>query len=467
MATLINLSNSTPAAPGGALNVLWQSDASSPTNVSSYINFANITVPIIVNITTASGLTLINQTVSTLGSQFSSPQLVLSGTAWNGSASVTDTWQISNVTGYDSGAVSPTSELLFHHSAGAGPSRTSVALDSTVGSFTAQNTSFAIGAMNATSYTLPSGPTQGSAVPLTAAANASAGTTTYTWSTTAGFVPTIDMYVTVAGFTNGANNGRFQVQSATTSSLILYNAGGVAETHAATATVDTAYSGSAGLITYFGAGSGSFSIAGTAYAVNQNIESWPNVIGLALTAQGDTTDAAWFRIVNTVPINSSHGFELGAIDDGAGTAPIVIQMGVFNGFTGLTFAQYKVATGGGNTSSYPLVIQSQYWTGSATALNSWSIQDVLGSGSNPTTTLTIQQSGTSGSVAVNVISALTSKTLTVNTATPTGAASTVSFGTTTATTANAGANGDVPAQVVGYLEIDIAGTKFKLPYYAV
>ena len=37
---------------------------------------------------------------------------------------------------------------------------------------------------------------------------------------------------------------------------------------------------------------------------------------------------------------------------------------------------------------------------------------------------------------------------------------------TTSTTATAGANGDVPAQVVGYLTINIAGTDRKIPFYA-
>ena len=37
---------------------------------------------------------------------------------------------------------------------------------------------------------------------------------------------------------------------------------------------------------------------------------------------------------------------------------------------------------------------------------------------------------------------------------------------TTATSANAGSNGAVPAQVVGYLVINIAGTQYKVPYFA-
>jgi hypothetical protein len=38
--------------------------------------------------------------------------------------------------------------------------------------------------------------------------------------------------------------------------------------------------------------------------------------------------------------------------------------------------------------------------------------------------------------------------------------------TTTATSATAGTNGDVPAQVVGYLVVKINGTSRKIPYYA-
>ena len=37
---------------------------------------------------------------------------------------------------------------------------------------------------------------------------------------------------------------------------------------------------------------------------------------------------------------------------------------------------------------------------------------------------------------------------------------------TSATSASAGTNGDVPAQVVGYLVVSINGTSRKIPYYA-
>lgn len=58
---------------------------------------------------------------------------------------------------------------------------------------------------------------------------------------------------------------------------------------------------------------------------------------------------------------------------------------------------------------------------------------------------------------------LSSTTLT--SAAPAVAAAQVSFGSTTATSATAGANGATPAQVAGYLIINVAGTAQKIPYY--
>jgi hypothetical protein len=57
--------------------------------------------------------------------------------------------------------------------------------------------------------------------------------------------------------------------------------------------------------------------------------------------------------------------------------------------------------------------------------------------------------------------------LTLVDATPTVSSGQLGLGVTTATSATAGSNGNVPAQVVGYLEINIGGTMYKIPYYAV
>jgi hypothetical protein len=56
-------------------------------------------------------------------------------------------------------------------------------------------------------------------------------------------------------------------------------------------------------------------------------------------------------------------------------------------------------------------------------------------------------------------------TLALTSAAPVVAAGSVGLGSTTATSATAGANGDVPAQVDGYLLINVGGIVKKVPYY--
>ena len=53
-----------------------------------------------------------------------------------------------------------------------------------------------------------------------------------------------------------------------------------------------------------------------------------------------------------------------------------------------------------------------------------------------------------------------------NTAAPTVGAGQIGLGATTATSATAGVNGAVPAQVVGYWIVNIAGTSRKIPFFA-
>lgn len=83
------------------------------------------------------------------------------------------------------------------------------------------------------------GSTSGVGFVLTSVANASAGTTTYTGTITGGGTAPgfAGVTFTVAGFTTGANNGTWQCASSTATTLVLNNAAGVAETHAATAAI--------------------------------------------------------------------------------------------------------------------------------------------------------------------------------------------------------------------------------------
>lgn len=77
----------------------------------------------------------------------------------------------------------------------------------------------------------------GTALTLTAAANAAAGVTAYTGTITGGAANALvgNTYV-VAGFDLAANNGTFICTASSATVLTLDNAAGVADTHAATAT---------------------------------------------------------------------------------------------------------------------------------------------------------------------------------------------------------------------------------------
>lgn len=82
-------------------------------------------------------------------------------------------------------------------------------------------------------------PNPGTALVLSAAANASGGTTVYTGTITGGGSNGFaDQEFVVAGFATGANNGTFICTASTTTTLTLVNAAGVAETHAGTATTE-------------------------------------------------------------------------------------------------------------------------------------------------------------------------------------------------------------------------------------
>ena len=49
-----------------------------------------------------------------------------------------------------------------------------------------------------------------------------------------------------------------------------------------------------------------------------------------------------------------------------------------------------------------MTVRGTYWTGAASAVDSWTIQDVVSNGTNGASTLTVSHSGTTGSAAVQV-----------------------------------------------------------------
>lgn len=65
-------------------------------------------------------------------------------------------------------------------------------------------------------------------------------------------------------------------------------------------------------------------------------------------------------------------------------------------------AQTTPATSGANYSLPPITLSGTYWNGTASANDQWNLQPVLGTGTNPSSTLTFTHTGTSGSATVSI-----------------------------------------------------------------
>jgi len=73
------------------------------------------------------------------------------------------------------------------------------------------------------------------------------------------------------------------------------------------------------------------------------------------------------------------------------------------------------ATSGSNVNSPTLSLLGNYWTGSASNADTWGIQDILGAGANPTSTLALSHlGGSTGATTVDVSSVGTLKTGAIN-----------------------------------------------------
>jgi hypothetical protein len=64
--------------------------------------------------------------------------------------------------------------------------------------------------------------------------------------------------------------------------------------------------------------------------------------------------------------------------------------------------QTSAATNIANFNSGNFKLIGNYWNGAASAADTWLLQNVLGTGTNPTTTLTVTHTGSSGAVAVSI-----------------------------------------------------------------
>jgi hypothetical protein len=295
---------------------------------------------------------------------------------------------------------------------------------------------------------------------LTAASNASAGTTTYT-----GTFPAIltnlfqEVALTISGFTHAANNGTFVLSTCTLTSLVVNNPSGVAETHSGTATVVQPLSTATGRVVIRGEGTGSVPLQGSLLPAGLTIVTNPDTMQLVLGEEGNQTDLAILNVFQDP--NGSHGFQIISICDGTGARPSFLEMtgttvnivlpdeltgfqatgtgftpGASNGTVSLSVStaggtpsllsltldalvgtsvntSFSVvaplaATGFAAASSSPLFsIAGNAWSGSVSTTDIWSIQNVLSLGSGPSqvSTLTISHPvATSATRNVSIVS---------------------------------------------------------------
>jgi hypothetical protein len=77
---------------------------------------------------------------------------------------------------------------------------------------------------------------------------------------------------------------------------------------------------------------------------------------------------------------------------------------ITSGYSGFDFIlqSSNPATSSTNQNGMNLELTSNYWMGSASALDDWTISDILGSGSNPTSTLIFGHGGSSGTASVSI-----------------------------------------------------------------
>ncbi|HVI09752.1 MAG TPA: hypothetical protein VND65_15805, partial [Candidatus Binatia bacterium] len=174
---------------------------------------------------------------------------------------------------------------------------------------------------------------------LTKVANAGGGRTVYTGTITGGGGNAyVGATVVVAGFTNANDNGTFTCTASNTTTLTLNNANGVAQTHAATATVTTS-------ATYSGTITGG---AGNAYnGLNATISGFTNAGNngtFAITASSATS----ITVSNVASVAETN---TGTAVIPTGTSTLytgTITGGLNNGFAGDSFVIAGFSTASNN-----------------------------------------------------------------------------------------------------------------------
>lgn len=149
----------------------------------------------------------------------------------------------------------------------------------------------------------------------------------------------------------------------------------------------------------------------------------PNANPIVLASDGTATiflTSASYKFVLKKSV-AAGGATIRSVDNISWSSPLSTFAGITDAGN-FTQSQPTAATSGANQSSFSDCMNGNFWTGSVSSTDSWCFQDVLGTGSNPTSTFTLTHSGSSGTATWSIPSAAVSmgSTLAVTGATTLG-----------------------------------------------
>ncbi|MHB1954103.1 MAG: hypothetical protein ACYCOU_10180, partial [Sulfobacillus sp.] len=149
--------------------------------------------------------------------------------------------------------------------------------------------------------------------------------------------------------------------------------------------------------------------AGTNFSIN-NFQLYGSnpFIGFAATAGGSNS-------AGITAGSGVFGFGNGTVGDTSGSLETNQVYGsLLQASSFISAVTPTTATSNSNISSPLIVAKGSYWTGSASAADSWTWEDMLGTGANPTSTYTLTHAGSTGAATV-IFPAVTAPTINATT----------------------------------------------------
>jgi hypothetical protein len=128
-----------------------------------------------------------------------------------------------------------------------------------------------------------------------------------------------------------------------------------------------------------------------------NSGGFPSAGGIWLTSA-----AYKFVVKSAGGVNCASGGTITTTDGITWSTPSSTFAGIVS-TSDVTLQQPAAATSGANQSSNNLKVQGSYWNGSGSAVESCNLQDILGTGTNPTVAFTLTCSGSSGATTFSVV----------------------------------------------------------------